>query len=120
MEGLHREGSVAHTGVISRIDFRVSVAVLLPPEVQRIVKLQPLFKDIPLQSRYHLSVISNFRVSIQRYVISAPIMWVAFAEYEENNNGIKDTIRKNRLSINFAMLKVVEVYISCKLIFYNL
>ena len=47
-------------------------------------------------------------------------MWVAFAEYEENNNGIKDTIRKNRLSINFAMLKVVEVYISCKIIFYNL
>jgi hypothetical protein len=45
---------------------------------------------------------------------------VAFAEYEENNNGIKDTIRKNRLNINFAMLKVVEVYISCKLIFYNL
>tara|TARA_B100000497_G_scaffold23534_1_gene27625 strand:+ start:3831 stop:3974 length:144 start_codon:yes stop_codon:yes gene_type:complete len=47
-------------------------------------------------------------------------MWVAFAEYEENNNGIKDTIRKNRLSINFAMLKFIEVYISCKLIFYNL
>ena len=50
LEGLHREGSVAHTGVISRIDLRVSVVVRLPPEVQRMVSAPPRFKEIPLGS----------------------------------------------------------------------
>jgi hypothetical protein len=81
------------------------------------VRLPPLLRDIPLQSRYHLSVISNFNGSIQRYVISAPIMWVASAVFEINKIGIKNTIKKRRLSINFAMLKIVKVYIGCKLIF---
>jgi hypothetical protein len=47
-------------------------------------------------------------------------MWVALAVFEVNNKGIENTIKKNRLSINFAMLKIVKVYISCKIIFYNL
>ena len=52
--------------------------------------------------------------------MSAPIMWVAFTVFEENTNGIKNTISEIRFSINFAMLKIVKVYISCKIIFYNL
>lgn len=41
--------------------------------------------------------------------MSAPIMWVAFTVFEENTNGIKNTISEIRFSINFAMLKIVKI-----------